>query len=198
MKSEMIGPLMCAGITTFSPLKRHGRPGHKVGVVGIGGLGHVALQFARAMDFSDVIAISTTPAKEAEARSFGASGFLNSKDADAMAAQKGTFDLVLNTVSGHAPIDPLVNLLRPRGTMACVGLPETDQKSQVWFQSFVLTEKHIVGSYLGPYDDYDEMLAFAAAHGVEPAVELFPAAEVNTAIAKLRQNELRYRAVLEF
>ena len=146
---ELVGPLMCAGITTFSPLKRLAKPGGKVGVIGIGGLGHIGLQFAKAMGFSEVVAISRTANKEAEARGFGASSFLITDDAAAMAASASSFDMILNTVSGHAPIDPYLALLKPRGTLACVGLPEKDQKSQLWFQSMVPTERALVGSYLG-------------------------------------------------
>lgn len=189
---------MCAGITTYSPLKRFGAAGSKVGVIGIGGLGHIALQFAAAMGFSEVVAISRSPAKEAEARGFGASAFLNTEDADAMGASTGSFDLILSTVSGHAPIDPYLSLLKPRGTLACVGLPEKDQKSQLWLHSMVPSEKTLAGSYLGPYADYEEMLAFAMEHGVKPMVELMPASEVNAAITKVRDNTARYRVVLEF
>ena len=99
LSSEYLAPLMCAGITTYSPLKRLGKPGAKVGVIGIGGLGHVALQFASAMGFSEVVAISRSPNKEAEARGFGADTFLISDDEAAMAAAACSFDVILNTVS---------------------------------------------------------------------------------------------------
>ena len=115
---------MCAGITTYSPLRRHGRPGDRVAIVGIGGLGHVALQFASHMGFAEVAALSRTPAKEAEARAFGASTFVCTEDAAAMAAAAGRFDLLLCTASGHAPLDAYLALLRPRGTLCCVGLPD--------------------------------------------------------------------------
>ena len=198
LDSELVGPLMCAGITTYSPLKRLAPPGGKVGIIGIGGLGHIALQFASAMGFSEVVAISRTANKEAEARSFGASGFLITDDAGAMAAAASSFDMILNTVSGHAPIDGYLALLKPRGTLACVGLPEKDQKSQLWFQSMVPTERALVGSYLGPHDDYEEMLAFATTHGIRPKVEVMSASEVNAAIVKVRNNTARFRVVLEF
>ena len=198
LPSELVGPLMCAGITTYSPLKRLAPRGGKVGVIGIGGLGHLALQFARHMGFAEVVAISRTASKEAEARGFGASAFLVTDDVAAMAAAASSFDMILNTVSGHAPIDPYLALLKPRGTLACVGLPEKDQKSQLWFQSMVPTERNLVGSYLGPYDDYQPMLDFAAAHGIKPQVEIMPAAEINAAVTKVRNNAARYRVVLEF
>ena len=170
----------------------------KVGIIGIGGLGHLALQFGRAMSFGEVVALSRSPAKQAEARRFGASSFVLTEDSSAMAAAAGSFDLLLNTVSGHAPLDEYLALLKPRGTLACVGLPHKEQKSSLWFQSMVPSERALIGSYLGPYDDYEEMLAFASAHGIQPQVELFPAAQVNEAIAKLRNNTARYRIVLEF
>ena len=198
MASEFVGPLMCAGITTYSPLKRFLKPGGKVGVIGIGGLGHIGLQFAAHLGYGEVVAISRSAAKEAEAKSFGASSFLITEDAGAMAEAAGTFDVLLNTVSGHAPLDPYLALLKPRGTLACVGLPEKDQKSQLWFQSMVPTERALCGSYLGPYDDYEEMLRFAQQHGIKPQVELMPASEVNAAIAKVRTNTARYRVVLDF
>ena len=101
-------------------------------------------------------------------------------------------------MSGHAPLDPYLALLKPRGSLACIGLPEKDQKSQLWFQSMVNAERSLIGSYLGPYDDYGPMLEFATKHGVKPQVEIFPASEINTAIDKVRQNTARYRIVLEF
>ncbi len=141
MPSEHVGPLMCAGITTFSPLKRHVKPGDRVGVIGIGGLGHLALQFAKAMGAKEVVAISRTPSKQAEAASFGATGFLVTEDAAAMAAAACSFDCILSTVSGHAPLDPYLALLKPRGALACVGLPEKDQKSQLFLHSAVIQER---------------------------------------------------------
>ena len=90
-------------------------------------------------------------------------------------------------------IDSYLALLKPRGTLACVGLPEKDQKSQLWFQSMVPTERNLVGSYLGPYDDYQEMLDFAREHNIKPKVEIMPAHEVNEAIMKVRNNSARYR-----
>ena len=197
LPAHLVGPLMCAGITSYSPLKRHGRPGYRVGIIGIGGLGHLALQFARAMPFSAVIALSRTASKEAEARSLGASGFLNTDDQAAVAAAAGSFDLLLNTVSGHGNLDSYLGLLKPRGTLACVGLPDKDQRSQLFLHSAVPTERTIVGSYLGAYADYDEMLAFAWAHAVVPRVEVMPISRVNEAIAKVRNNEARYRVVLQ-
>jgi D-arabinose 1-dehydrogenase-like Zn-dependent alcohol dehydrogenase len=138
---------------------------------------------------------------------------------EAMAAAASSFDVVLNTVSGHAPLDPLFALLKPRGTLVCVGLPEKDQKSQFFLHSAVTAERapppacrpplgacgpaprprtagSLVGSYLGPYADYEEMLRFSTEHGIKPMVELFPFSEINAAIAKVRDNSARYRVVV--
>ena len=92
---------------------------------------------------------------------------------------------------------PDLALLKPRGTLACVGLPEKDQKSQLWFQSVVPTERALVGSYLGPYADYDEMLEFAVKHGVKPQVEVMPLARINEALDRVRDGKARYRVVVE-
>lgn len=199
LASELLGPLMCAGITTFSPLKRHGRPGMKVGVVGIGGLGHLGLQFAAHMGFSEVVAISRTASKAAEAATFGATSFLSTEeDPAALAAAGGSFDMILNTASGHAPIDKYTALLKPRGTLACVGLPDKSEKTQLFLHGMVAQERALVGSYLGPYDDYEEMLAFAAEHGCKPQIELFPASQINEAVARVADGKARYRVVIDF
>lgn len=194
LRPEYVGPLMCAGITTYSPLKRFLKPGDKVGIVGIGGLGHLALQFAKAMGAHEVIALSRSPDKEAEARALGASGFLTE---ETMAGSNGTFDLILNTVSGHSPLDAYFGLLKPRGTLACVGLPSKGEQSRLFLQSAVITEKLLAGSYLGPYEDYEEMLQFVAQHDIVPRVEVLPVSEINEAIRRVRNNEGRYRVVVE-
>jgi D-arabinose 1-dehydrogenase-like Zn-dependent alcohol dehydrogenase len=198
LPSEYVGPLMCAGITTYSPLKRFGRPGDHVGIVGIGGLGHLALQFAKAMGFEEVVALSRSPSKEEEARTFGATGFIATEDADAVAAASGSFDLILNTASGHGPLDDYLGMLKPRGTLACVGLPGKEERSQLYLQSAVPLERSLVGSYLGPYGDYEEMLSFATAHNIAPQVEVMPARQINEALERVRRNEARYRVVLQF
>jgi len=194
---------MCAGITVFSPLKRFvlsspgGAVGKKVGIIGIGGLGHLALQYASKMG-AHVVAISRTDAKAAEAKGFGAAEFLASTDDAAMASARGTFDVLLNTVSGNAGIDMYLALLKPRGSMACVGLPEKTEKSQLFLHSLVLQEKNFCGSYLGPKGDYAEMLEFSCAHDVKPQIETYPADKVNEAVTRVRDNQARYRCVLLF
>ena len=124
---------------------------------------------------------------------FGASRFLTEAEFGEAA---GTFDVILNTASGHGALDEYFALLKPRGVLACVGLPSKGEQSRLYLQSAVLTEKALVGSYLGPYEDYEEMLAFVAQHGIRPQVELFSVRHINDAIAHVRENRARYRVVL--
>lgn len=193
---ESVGPLMCAGITTYSPLKRHATRGDRVGIVGIGGLGHLALQFGRAMGL-EVYALSRTADKEAEARGFGATGFVNTEDAAQLAALGGSFDVILLTASGRAPLDPYLALLKPRGKLVCVSLPDKEERSQLYLHSAVIFERALVGSYLGPHADYAEMLEMARDHGVRPQVELAPVSQINAMLERVRAGKARYRVVLQ-
>lgn len=201
---EYAAPLLCAGITTFSPLKQYcPKPAWfwapktgTVGIIGIGGLGHIAIQIAAAMA-ENVVAISTSPAKKDECTALGATDFLVSKDASQMASYASKFDMLLNTVSGVQDMDGYLALLKPEGVLACVGLPEKDQKVGVFMQSFVLAERKIVGSYLGPKADYKELFEFCEKNNVKPMVEMFQSEQFGEALTKLRNNELRYRAVIE-
>ena len=115
-----------------------------------------------------------------------------------MAMAAATFDCILNTASGHAPLDTFFGLLKPRGALVCVGLPSKAERSQLFLQSCVQSERQLVGSYLCPYSMYEEMLNFSAQHDIRPRVELFPIADVNEAIRKVRENTMRYRGVLVF
>lgn len=197
LHSRHVAPLMCAGITTYAPLRRFGKPGMRVGVVGIGGLGHLAIQFARAMEFSEVAALSTRADKREEALRLGATHFVHTEAGDAMRALRHHFDMLLVTASQHTALDAYLQLLAPRGVLSYVGLPDMAHKSQFHPQSVVQRECSIVGSYLGGKAQYDEMLAFAAVHGVEPWVETFAATQVNEAIERLRHGRARYRVVLD-
>lgn len=202
LSSEHAGPLMCAGITVFAPLKRFllqsagGAVGKKVGIIGIGGLGHIALQFAAKMG-AHVVALSRSAAKEEEAMGFGAAEVLITRNSDAMREAACSFDFLLNTVSGTADLDEYLALLRPRGAMACVGLPEKTEKSRMFLHSVVLQERVLAGSYLGPYADYAEMLEFACANDIKPMIELFPKEQLNEAVLKVRENTARYRCVIQ-
>jgi uncharacterized zinc-type alcohol dehydrogenase-like protein len=194
LKSDEAGPLMCGGATTFTPLEDHDvRDGARVGVVSIGGLGHLGVQFARARGCK-VTAFSTTKEKEAECREMGASDFAVLTNPDAMAARAGSLDFLLTTTPTDLPWDAMIGLLRPRGSLCILGVPA----SAVQFQAFPLLAGHkrIVGSNTGSLHGIKSMLQTAAKKGVRPLIERHAMSDVNTAIDRVRKNQVRYRAVL--
>ena len=192
---SQVGPLLCAGITTYAPLARHVKAGQRVGVVGIGGLGHMALQYARAMG-CETWAISTSAAKEAEARSFGATNFLVSTDAAACAAAKSSFDFILCCASGNFNTDAYMALLKPRAAFCLVGLPAVDTPVKFAPFSIVGGEKAILGSMIGGTAAMRDMLEFSAKHTCLPKVEVIPLADANKGFDTIKANAARYRVVL--
>lgn len=193
---EVAGPLLCAGITTYAPLKRHAKAGDKVGIVGIGGLGHMGLQYARAMG-CNVVAITTSAAKEAEALKFGANSVLVSSDPAAMKAHARSFDFILCTASGKMAVDAYMALLKPRTSFCLVGLPAVDQPLEFRPFDIVGGEKQIVGSMIGGVPAMKEMLAFSAAHKCFPQCEVIPFAKAQEGFEKILANSARYRMVLD-
>jgi uncharacterized zinc-type alcohol dehydrogenase-like protein len=194
LESENVAPLLCAGVTVYSPLRNHGvRPSSRVGVVGIGGLGHLGLQFAKAFG-AEVTALSTSTDKEEEARKMGADHFVNTRDTAELKKIAGSFDFLLSTVSADQDWQALVNSLRPKGMLCIVGVPP----SPLTVQAFPLIggQKSISGSPIGSPRDLHEMLDVAARHGVKAMTERFPMAKANEAIAKVKKSKVRYRAVL--
>ena len=194
VSSETAGPLMCGGATVFTPLEEHDvKDGAKVGVVSVGGLGHLGIQFARARGCK-VTAFSTSSTKEAECREMGATDFALLTDPDAMAARAGSLDFLLTTTPNDLPWDTLIGLLRPRGKLCIVGIPA----NAVQFQAFPLLagNKSVVGSNTGSIEEIKSMLRSAAKNGVRPLIERHAMSDVNTAIDRLRKNQVRYRAVL--
>jgi len=193
---EVCGPLLCAGVTTFAPLARNVKAGDKVGVVGIGGLGHMALQYARAMG-AHVVAITTSAAKTAEAKSFGAAEVLVSTDAAAMEAAKNSFDFILCCASGNFKVATYTALLKPRKSFCLVGLPAVDQP--LVFEPFHIVggERQIIGSMIGGTKAMKDMLAFSAAHKCFPVCEVIPFAKAQEGFAKIMANSARYRMVLD-
>jgi uncharacterized zinc-type alcohol dehydrogenase-like protein len=194
LASENAAPLLCAGITVYSPMRNFGvRPSSRVGVIGIGGLGHLGLQFAKTFD-AEVTALSTSKDKEAEALKLGADHFVNTRDMGAFKKIAGSFDFVLSTVSADQDWPGLVASLRPKGTLCIVGVPT----SPIAVPAFPLIngQKSIAGSPGGSPRDLHEMLDVAARHGVKAITERFPMAKANEAIAKVRKSKVRYRAVL--
>ena len=192
--SEHAGPLLCAGTTVFTPLLRYGvRPVDRVAVVGVGGLGHLALQYLAAWG-CDVTAITSSPDKAEQARRFGAARVIASSDPRALAAAAGTFDFVLSTVSADLPWNEYVAALRPGGTLCVVGIPP----NAVTVAPFGLIggEKRVVGGQPGSLVETAQMLEFSARHGVRPDVEPFPMAEADRALDHTRRGAARFRAVL--
>jgi len=184
-------PLLCGGITVYSPFKLYNiQAPMSVAVIGIGGLGHLALQFANAFG-CDVTAISSSPDKEQEALGFGAHHFLSLKDFSKAA---GTFDFILSTV--HADLDwaAICQLLRPRGRLCFVGIPHSELKIPV--RLLVSWNRSICGSGTGSRMHMQEMLKFAARHNIQAKIELLPMSNINEAIQRLKANKVRYRMVL--
>jgi uncharacterized zinc-type alcohol dehydrogenase-like protein len=194
LESENVAPLMCAGITVYSPMRNHGvRPSSRVGVIGIGGLGHLGIQFAKAFG-AEVTAFSTTKEKEAEALKLGAHNFVNTRDTGALKKVAGSFDLLLSTVSADQDWQAYVAALRPKGTLCVVGA--SPSPIQVSAFSLVLGQKAISGGNTGSPRDLFEMLDVAARHGVKATTERFAMAKANDAVARVKKNQVRYRAVL--
>jgi uncharacterized zinc-type alcohol dehydrogenase-like protein len=194
LASENAAPLLCGGITVYNPMRTHGvNPSSRVGIVGVGGLGHMAIQFARAFG-AEVTAFSTSADKEEEARALGANNFINSRESKAMKEAAGTQDFILNTANADQDWGTYMQALRPTGTLCFVGVPP----SPVAIQAFPLIsgQRSISGSPIGPPNRIREMMNVAARHGVKAQTEAFPMTKANEAIEKVKKNKVRYRAVL--
>lgn len=194
LKSEQAAPLLCGGITVYNPMRTHGvNPSSRVGIVGMGGLGHIAVQFARVFG-AEVTAFSSSAAKEEEIRALGAHHFVNTRESKAMKEVSGTQDFVLTTINQDQDWGTYIQTLRPTGTLCFVGVPP----SPVAVQAFPLVAglRSISGNPTGSPHRLREMLDVAARHGVKATTELFPMAKANEAIEKVKKNKVRYRAVL--
>jgi len=194
LPSEQTAPLLCGGITVYNPMRlQRVNPSSRVGIVGIGGLGHIAIQFARVFG-AEVTAFSTSVAKEAEARALGAHHFVNSRETKAMKEVAGALDFVLTTVNADQDWSAYLQTLRPNGTLWFVGVPP----SPVAVHAFPLIsgQRTIGGSPVGSPALLREMLDVAARHGVKATTERFPMEKANEAIEKVKKGKVRYRAVL--
>nr|CAB3498684.1 unnamed protein product [Digitaria exilis] len=190
-------PLLCAGVTVYSPMVRYGlnAPGKRLGVVGLGGLGHMAVKFGKAFGM-EVTVVSSSPAKREEALGrLGADEFLVSRDAGQMKAAAGTLDGIIDTVSAGHPIVPLLELLRPLGTMVVVGAPS--EPLQLPAYAIIQGGKRVVGNVVGSVGDCQAMLDFAGEHGITADVEVVGMGYVNTAMERLERNDVRYRFVVD-
>ena len=189
-------PLLCAGITTYSPLRHwNAGPGKKVGVVGLGGLGHMAVKLAHAMG-AEVTLFTTSPGKEADARRLGASHVVISTDRAAMKAVRGTLDLIINTVAAPMDLDPYILALGLDGAMVLVGAPASDHKGPSVFP-LLMARRSLAGSAIGGIAETQEMLDFCAAKNVASDIEIIPMREIETAYARMLKNDVKYRFVID-
>lgn len=194
LESENAAPLLCGGITVYNPLRTHGvNPSSRVGVVGIGGLGHLAVQFARAFG-AEVTAFSTSASKEAEALELGAHSFVNTRETKSLKALAGSFDFILSTTNADQDWSAYISALRPTGTFCFVGAPTKPASLPIF--PLISGQKSVTGSPIGSPLLLREMLDVAARHGVRAKTERFAMAKVNDAIARVKKNQVRYRAVL--
>jgi uncharacterized zinc-type alcohol dehydrogenase-like protein len=191
-----VAPLLCAGITTYSPL-RHWKvgPGHQVGVVGIGGLGHMGIKLARAMG-AHVVAFTTSESKRDAARALGAHEVVVSRNRGEMKAHAASLDFILNTVAAPHELDPFFALLRRDGTMALVGAPASPHPPSNVF-SLIMKRRSLAGSLIGGIPETQEMLDFCAEHGIVADVEMIRADEINAAYERMLKGDVKYRFVID-
>jgi alcohol dehydrogenase (NADP+) len=189
-------PLLCAGITTYSPLK-HWKvgPGQKVGVVGLGGLGHVGVKLAKAMGAS-VVLFTTSPSKIKDGIELGADDAVVSTDETAMAKYAGSFHFILNTVAAAHDLNPFLALLRRNGVMTLLGAPATPHAPLNVF-NLIGRRRSLAGSLIGGIAETQEMLDFCAEHDVVAEIEKIPMAGINTAYDRMIKNDVRYRFVID-
>ncbi|TAI53308.1 putative formaldehyde dehydrogenase AdhA [Bacillus paralicheniformis] len=192
---DAASPLLCAGITTYSPLKHwNAGPGKKIAVVGMGGLGHVAIQFAHAMG-AEVTVLSRSLNKQEEALRFGADHYFATSDPAVFIELAGRFDLILNTVSANLDVDAYLSLLRVDGTLVNVGAPAEPDQYSVF--SLIMGRRSIAGSLVGGIRETQEMLDFAAEHGIAPQIEVIGADQVDEAYERVLRSDVRYRFVID-
>jgi len=190
-----VAPLLCAGITTYSPL-RHLKvgKGHKVGVLGLGGLGHMAVKFAVSFG-AEVTMLSGSPSKEADAKKLGAHHFALTSDAEKMASLANSFDFILNTVSGEHDYNAYLNLLKRNGTMIVVGAPPAP--AQIPAFTLIMKRRSIMGSLIGGIAETQEMLDYCAEHNITSDVEVIDIADINNAYERMNKSDVKYRFVID-
>ncbi len=194
MDDAATAPLLCGGITVYSPMRLHGiHPASRVGVVGIGGLGHLALQFGRAFG-AEITAFSSSPAKEEEARRLGAHHFLSTRETKSLKAVAGQFDLILSTIDVEQDWSAYVQALRPHGALVFAGLMPKPVSLPV--QPLIAGIRSVSGCVTGSPVQIAEMLLVAARHKIAAVVETYPMREANAAVERTRKSAARYRAVL--
>lgn len=188
-------PLLCAGITTYSPLRKWGASkGKKVGIVGLGGLGHMGVKFSRALGAHTVL-FTTSESKVADAKRLGADEVVFSKDADAMAKHAGSFDLLLDTVSADHDFNAYLGLLKLDATMVVVGVPPNPQPVNVF--QLLLPRRNLAGSLIGGIAETQEMLEFCGKHNIVCDIELIRMQQINEAYERMLKSDVKYRFVID-
>ncbi|MEO7013408.1 MAG: NAD(P)-dependent alcohol dehydrogenase [Dokdonella sp.] len=192
---DRAAPLLCAGITTYSPLRTYGlKAGDKVAVVGLGGLGHMGVKIARAMG-AHVTVLSTSPSKRDDALKLGADDFAATGNPQTFKKLAGSFDFILDTVSAPHDYNAYLGLLRRDGTMILVGMP--DQPTPLSAGPLIMGRRRLVGSLIGGIRETQEMLDFCAEHGVASDIELIPIEKINEAYERMIKGDVRYRFVID-
>jgi len=191
-----VAPLLCAGITTYSPLRHWGvTSGKKVGIVGLGGLGHMGLKFGRAFG-AHVVLFTTSPGKTADARRLGADDVVISTNPDEMKRHAGSFDFILDTVSAPHDLDALTALLKRDATLCLVGAPAQPHPSPAVF-NLIFRRRQIGGSLIGGIRETQEMLDFCAEHGMTSDIETIPMQDINIAYERMLKSDAKYRFVID-
>ena len=191
-----VAPLLCAGITTWSPLRNwHAGQGKKVGIVGIGGLGHMGIKLAKAMG-AHTVGFTTSEHKKADIRQLGADEAVVSRHKQEMSAHNGTFDLIVNTVAASHDLDPYLKLLKRDGTMVLVGLPDHPHPTPNIAQ-LIHKRRAIAGSLIGGIKETQEMLDFCAEHGITADIELVKPEEIDAAYDRMLRSDVKYRFVID-
>ncbi|WP_424682749.1 NAD(P)-dependent alcohol dehydrogenase [Frateuria sp. YIM B11624] len=191
-----VAPLLCAGITTWSPLRHWGAgPGRKIGIVGIGGLGHMGIKLAHAMG-AHTVAFTTSESKRQDAHDLGADEVVISKHPDDMAKHAGSFDFILNTVAASHDLDAYTRLLKRDGTLCLVGVPEHAHPSPN-IGTLIFGRRSIAGSLIGGIAETQEMLDFCAEHGIVADIEMIPAQKIDEAYDRMQRSDVKYRFVID-
>ncbi|WP_321882360.1 NAD(P)-dependent alcohol dehydrogenase [Paraburkholderia bannensis] len=189
-------PLLCAGITTFSPLRTWGAgPGKKVGIVGLGGLGHMGVKIAHAMG-AHVVLFTTSPSKIEDGKRLGADEVVISKDPEQMAKHANSFDLIVNTVAAQHDLNPFIELLKRDGTLTLVGAPEHDHPSPQVF-NLIMKRRRLAGSLIGGIAETQEMLDFCGKHGITSDIEMIKMQDINDAYERMLKSDVKYRFVID-
>ena len=190
-----VAPLLCAGITTYAPLKRFNvREGQKVGIVGLGGLGHIGVKIAASMG-AEVTVFSTSPSKEQDAKDLGAHKFVVSKDAENMKPLAGIYDFILDTVSAPHDLNVYLNLLKLNGAMVIVGVPT--EPAVIPAFSLITNNRILAGSGIGGIRETQEMLDYCAAHNIVSDIEMIPIQKIEEAYERTLNSDVRYRFVID-